>query len=183
MDELQELFRREKDARVSKRIWMVWQARLGLTQPQITAGIGMARRTVQDWVQRDNEEGLAGLRDRAGRGRQPILSLEEQQAVAQRLNEGSQEGDVCSLRGLDFQKFVADQFGKLMSLSAVYDLLHDLGDEWLVPRSKHRKSDPEAIAAFKKQFPKNSRRFRPSIRANKSSPSFKMSVDSVSRGH
>jgi len=150
VDELQELFRREKDARVSKRIWMVWQARLGLTEPQITAGIGMARRTVQDWVQRYNEEGLAGLRDRAGRGRKPLLSLEEQQAVAQRLDEGSQEGDVCSLRGLDFQKFVEDQFGKLMSLSAVYDLLHDLGYEWLVPRSKHRKSDPEAIAAFKK---------------------------------
>ena len=99
VDELQELFRREKDARVSKRIWMVWQARLGLTEPQITASIGMARRTVQDWVQRYNEEGLAGLRDRAGRGRKPILSLEERQAVAQRLNEGPQEGDVCSLCG------------------------------------------------------------------------------------
>lgn len=182
VDELQELFRQEKDARLAKRIWMVWQARTGRTQPQITAGIGMARRTVQDWVQRYNEEGLAGLRDRAGRGRKPILSLEEQQAVARRLNEGPQEGDVCSLRGLDFQKFVEDHFGKLMSLSAVYDLLHDLGYEWLVPRSKHRKSDPEAIAAFKKRFPKNSRRFRPNIPANRSSPSFKMSADSVNKG-
>ncbi len=70
-----------------------------------------------------------------------------------------------------------------MSLSAVYDLLHDLDYEWLVPRSKHRKSDPEAIAAFPKKFPKNSRRFRPNIPANRSSPSFKMSADSVSRGH
>lgn len=148
--ELQELFRQEKDARIAKRIWMVWQARAGLTEPQITAGIGVARRTVQAWVQRYNEEGLAGLRDRLGRGRKPILLPEEQQAVAQRLEAGPQEGDVCSLRGLDFQKFIEDQFGKLMSLSAVYDLLHDLDYEWLVPRSKHRKSDPEAIAAFKK---------------------------------
>jgi len=53
--ELQELFRQEKDARISKRIWMVWQARSGLTEPQITAGIGLARRTVQIWVQRYNE--------------------------------------------------------------------------------------------------------------------------------
>ena len=182
MGELQELFRREKDARLAKRIWMVWQARAGLTEPQITASIGLARRTVQSWVQRYNEEGLAGLRDRIGRGRQPILSPEEQQAVAQRLEAGPQEGDVCSLRGLDFQKFVKDQFGKLMSLSAVYDLLHDLDYEWLVPRSKHRKSDPEAIAVFKKKFPKSSRRFRPSIPANRSSSSFKMSADSVSKG-
>ena len=61
VDELQEFFRREKDARVSKRIWMVWQARSGLTEPQITTAIGMARRTVQDWVRRYNAEGLAGV--------------------------------------------------------------------------------------------------------------------------
>ena len=182
VDELQEFFRREKDARVSKRIWMVWQARSGLTEPQITTAIGMARRTVQDWVQRYNAEGLAGLQDRVGRGRKPILSLEEQQAVAERLEEGPKEGDVCSLRGLDFQQFIEDQFGKRMSLSTVYDLLHELGYEWLVPRSKHRKSDPEAIAAFPKKSPKNSRIFRPSIPANRSSRSFKMSAGSVNRG-
>ena len=86
--ELQELFRQEKNARIAKRIWMVWQARTGLTEPQITVGIGLARRTVQTCVQRYNEEGLAGLRDRQGRGRQPILSPEQQQAVAQRLEVG-----------------------------------------------------------------------------------------------
>jgi hypothetical protein len=59
-----------------------------------------------------------GLRDCAERGRKPILSLKEQQAVAERLEEGPQEGAVCSLRGLDFQQFIEDQFGKLMSLSA-----------------------------------------------------------------
>jgi len=123
------------------------------------------------------------LGDRLGRGRKPILSPEEQQAVAQRLEAGPQEGDVCSLRGLDFQQFIEDQFGKLMSLSTVYGLLHELGYEWLVPRSKHRKSDPDEMAAFKKKSPKNSRRFRPNIRTNKSSPSFKMSADSVSREH
>jgi len=178
MGELQERFRQEKDARIAKRIWMVWQARAGMTEPQITAGIGLSRRTVQAWVQRYNEKGLAGLRDRVGRGRKPILLPEEQQAVTQRLEAGPQEGDVCSLRGLDFQQFIEERFGKLMSLSAVYDLLHNLGYEWLVPRSKHRKSDPEAIAAFQKKFPKSSRRFRPNIPANRSSRSFKMSADS-----
>ena len=149
-EELQGLFRQEKSARLAKRIWIVWQARLGRTEPEITAAIGLARRAVQSWVQRYNAEGLVGLRDRVGRGRKPILSQDEQQVVAERVEQGPREGDVCSLRGIDFQKFIEAQFGKLMSLSAVYDLLHDLGYEWLVPRSKHRKSDPEAVAAFKK---------------------------------
>jgi transposase len=121
------------------------------------------------------------LQTRSGQGRDPLLSEEERQAVAKRLEEGPQAGDVCSLRGLDFQKFLEDQFGKLLSLSAVYGLLHDLGYEWLVPRSKHRKSDPEAVAAFQKKSPKNWRAFRPSIPIGKSSPSFRMSAVSVSK--
>ncbi len=52
VSELQELFRQEKDARISKRIGKVWRARSGLTKPQITASIGLARRTAQIWVQR-----------------------------------------------------------------------------------------------------------------------------------
>ena len=32
-EELQGLFRQEKDARVAKRIWIAWQARLGRTEP------------------------------------------------------------------------------------------------------------------------------------------------------
>jgi transposase len=117
--ELQKLFRQEKDARIAKRIWMVWQARSGRSEPQITVGIGLSRRTVQVWVQRYNAEGLAGLRDRVGRGRKPILLPEEQQAITQRLEAGPQEGDVCSLRGLDFQRFIEERFGKLISKSGL----------------------------------------------------------------
>lgn len=151
-DQLQMLFRRESEARVAKRIWIVWQARLGKSEPVITASIGLSRRTVQTWVERYNAEGLAGLHNRPGRGRKPILSLTERQQLIQRVEAGPQAGDVCSLRGVDFQKFIADQFGKLMSLSAVYELLHELGYEWLVPRPRHRKSDPDAIATFQKKF-------------------------------
>ncbi|MBC7816410.1 MAG: winged helix-turn-helix domain-containing protein [Planctomycetaceae bacterium] len=180
-EELQTLFQREREARLAKRIWIVWQARLGQTAPEIAQGIGMSRRAVQEWVRRYNTDGLAGLQTRSGQGREPLLSEEERQAVAKRLEEGPQAGDVCSLRGLDFQRFLEDQFGKLLSLSTVYGLLHDLGFEWLVPRSKHRKSDPEAVAAFQKKFPKNWLAFRPSIPIDKSSSSFRMSAASASK--
>ncbi len=181
VEELHELFRREEQARVAKRLWIVWQARQGQTAPQIAAGIGLSRRAVQEWVRRYNAEGLDGLQTRSGQGRDPILSEAERQAVAERLEAGPQEGDVCSLRGVDFQKFLEDQFGKLLSLSAVYGLLHELGYEWLVPRSKHRKSAPDAIAAFKKKSPKSWRACKPSIPINTSSRSSRMSAASASR--
>jgi hypothetical protein len=37
-EELQALFRQEREARRAKRIWTVWQARLGRTAPQIAQG-------------------------------------------------------------------------------------------------------------------------------------------------
>ena len=73
-EELKQLFREEKSARIAKRIWIVWQASLGRSEPEITADISLARRTVQQWVRRYNEEGLVGLQDRSGRGRKPPLS-------------------------------------------------------------------------------------------------------------
>ena len=151
-EELQALFRQERVARRAKRFWIVWQARLGQTAPEIAKGIGLSRRAVQEWVRRYNREGLAGLEMRLGQGREPILSESERQLVAERVAAGPQDGDVCSLRGVDFQKFIETQFGKLMSLTTVYRVLHELGYEWLVPRPKHRKNAPEAIAAFKKSF-------------------------------
>ena len=182
-EELQALFRQEREARRAKRIWIVWQARLGQTAPQIAEGIGMSRRAVQEWVRRYNGEGLAGLDTRAGQGREPILSESERQLVAKRVEAGPQESDVCSLRGVDFQKFLETQFGKLLSLTTVYRLLHELGYEWLVPRPKHRKSDPDAIAAFQKKFPPSWLASRPSIPTGKSSPSSKMSAASDNKGH
>ena len=46
-EELQRLFRQEKDARVAQRIWIAWQARRGRTEPQITKAIGLSRRSVR----------------------------------------------------------------------------------------------------------------------------------------
>ena len=83
-EELQALFRQERVARRGRRIWIVWQARLGQTAPEIAKGIGLSRRAVQEWVRRYNQEGLAGLETRSGQGREPILSEDERQLVATR---------------------------------------------------------------------------------------------------
>ena len=70
-EELERLFREEKSARMAKRIWIVWQARLGRTEPEITAEIRIARRTVQQCVRGYNTAGFASLQDRVGRGWKP----------------------------------------------------------------------------------------------------------------
>ena len=185
-EELERLFREEKSARMAKRIWIVWQARLGRTEPEITAEIRLARRTVQPCVRCDNTAGLAGLQDRVGRGRKPPLSPTEETLFRQRA-EPQRSDEVCSWRGVDCPRFLETQFGQQKSLSAVYWLLHRLGDEWLgsewlVPRPQHKKSDPQAQAAFPKKFPNRLPRSKPSIRTRRSSSSSKTNAASDNKG-
>ena len=69
-----------------------------------------------------------------------------------RLDAGPRESDgVCSLRGLDVQRILQDEFGVLRKLPSVYWLLHRLGYSCLIPRSKYRPADPVAQDEFKKR--------------------------------
>jgi transposase len=82
------------------------------------------------------------------------LTLQQQDQLKTRLNAGPLEQDgVCALRGVDVQRILAEEFGKVRCLSAVYDLLHAIGYNDLTPRPRHRDADPAAQEAFKKMLP------------------------------
>jgi len=152
--ELKREERVEKDATRSKRLRVLILALEGWTAPAVATAVGLSRRACQDWVRRYNERGLAALEERRGRPRTPAFSSEEEAAFRERVEAGPTESDaVCTLRGKDFQRVLAAEFGQLRSLSGVYRLLHALGYSCLRPRPRHRKSDPEAIHTFKASWP------------------------------
>ena len=159
VEELKRLARSEQDVRIAKRIQMVVLAIEGYTAPAIARSLGFSRRVCQSWVQRFNASGLEGLRDKAGRGKPPLLTPEEQQRLKQRVDAGPTEADgVCTLRGQDIQRILEQEFGKVRSIATVYYLLHQLGCSSLVPRPRHRQANLAAQEDFKKSFPRNSRR-------------------------
>jgi len=147
--ELQRLERVEKNADRAKRLRIIILGIEGWTAPSVAMAVGLTRRICQRWVRRYNDEGLSGLDDR--RGREPRLPLtpEQQEKVRQRLDAGpTAQDEVCSLRGKDVQRILAQEFHLLRSLAGVYHLLHRLGYSYLRPRPRHRKADPEKQAAF-----------------------------------
>lgn len=152
--DLKRMERKERDAARSKRLRIIILAIGGWTAPAIAASVGLCRRECQEWVRRFNEVGVAGLEDRPGGGREEPLTREQQEELSQRLDEGAKpEDNVCSLRGVEVRNILAEDFGVLRSLSAIYKLLHRLGYSCLRPRPRHNKSDPEAQAKFKEEFP------------------------------
>lgn len=154
LDELKRLERIEKDADRSKRLRIVILGIEGWTAPAVAMAVGLSRRICQRWVARYNDEGLTGLDDRRGRESQLPISPEEQAALRERIEAGpTDEDEVCSLRGKDFQRILAQEFGVMRSLPAVYWLLHRLGYSYLRPRPRHRKADPQVVEAFKLSWP------------------------------
>lgn len=149
LSELKRLERVEKDADRSRRLLIVILGAEGWTAPSVAMAVGLSRRLCQRWVARYNAEGLAGLDDRRGHELQLPLSTEKEVAFRQRIEPGATAQDeVCSLRGKDFQRILAKEFGLLRSLPSVYWLLHRLGYSYLRPRPRHRKADPETVQAF-----------------------------------
>jgi transposase len=152
--ELERLERSETSAQRAKRLRIVILAMRGFTAPATAMCVGLSRRICQRWVRRYNEEGLDGLNDLRGQQPVPILTVEQQAQMRQRLAAGPLPEDrVCSLRGADVQRILAQEFGVLRSLSAVYWLLHRLGYSYLRPRPRHRRADSEAQAAFRRDLP------------------------------
>lgn len=181
--QLQQLVEGEVRAARAKRLRTVLLAKQGFTAPEVATCTGFSRRSVQDWVARYNRQGLTGLETQPGRGRKPPLTPEQAAQLQQRLDAGPlPEDGVCTLRGLDVQRILQNEFGVLRSLSAVYGLLHRLGYSSLVPRPRHPQADPAAQEEFKKSSPHNSPKFRRNIPTVGSKSSTKTKRGSVNRG-
>ncbi|MFK7788598.1 MAG: IS630 family transposase [Phycisphaeraceae bacterium] len=156
-DDLQVLkgrVRVESDAKARDRCRCVLLAIDGLTAPQIAQRIDRSRSFVQRWCYAYRDHGLEGLTPKHHSGRPPLLVTTQRQTFKQRILDGPTDTDgVCTLRGVDAQRILQDEFGVSYSLNGVYKLLHQLNLSVLVPRPQHRKSDPQAMAKWVEDAP------------------------------
>lgn len=181
---LQERVVKERDAGQRDRYRIALLALQGFTAVRIADRVGCARRTVQQWVYRYRDEGLDGLRERPRPGQPKKLATASEEAFRKRLKAGPTAADgVCTLRGRDLQRILAEEFSAKYSLQGVYDLLHRLGFSCLKPRPRHRKNDPEAMAAWLADAPLLSRTSgkRRSIGKSRSGSKTRPGLDSKAR--
>ena len=158
LEKLKKLARSEKNPKIAQRIQIIILAMQGYTAPGIALSLSLSRRTCQGWVQRFNQQGLVGLQDQPGRGRNALLTPEETEAFKNRLDAGPTDADgVCTFQGEDLRRILENEFGKVRSLRTVDDLRHQRGYESLVPRPQHRNADENAQQTFKKSSPKRSK--------------------------
>lgn len=146
-----------------------------LTREQIAQAVGRSRQFVDQWVGRYRKTGLDALTPKKQSGAKPKLTEPQQKELCALLDAGPKpEEGLAAYNGPVLRDKIEKHFGTVYSLPGVYVLLHRLGYNDLMPRTTHPDTDPAALEAFKKKnFRRNSRRSRPTIPTNASSPTTK----------
>jgi transposase len=141
-----------------------------LAREQIAAAVGRSRQFVDTWVGRYRRGGIDALRSKRQPGAASKLTLQEQQQLCALLDAGpTLEEGLAAYNGPILREKIQTLFGKLYSLGGLYHLLHRLGYNDLMPRTKHPDTDPAELEAFKKgNCPQSWLSFRPLTRANAS---------------
>lgn len=150
IDQLRELIKAERSAKIARRLQAVLLAKQGLTAPQIAKLVPMSRRIIQNWVYRYNGFGSEGLADRYRGGNKNKLDRYQQQQLQAHIDKAADDPHDGIRRGQDVRQWLKEQFGVCYSLSGVYEVLHRLGYRPLMPRPRHHKADLQAQEAFKK---------------------------------
>ena len=100
-EEMRRLARRERDARVGRRMLAIANALDGMSRAMAAKLAGMDRQTLRDWVIRYNERGVAGLGDRWGPGRPTAVDDGQLGGGEGRDPAGGQPGRRCQTRVAD----------------------------------------------------------------------------------
>ena len=149
---LDELVRREADAKQRDRYRAVLLAMDELEGDEIALRVGRSPRFVDEWVGRYRRGGVEALRPKKQPGRRPKLTPQQEGQLKARLDAGPRDSDgVCALRGRDVCRIIEREFGVVHTLGGIYDVLRRLGYSSLVPRPRHRKNDPAAMGRFERQ--------------------------------
>ena len=150
LESLQGLAQTIPEKRVWRRFQAVILAKRGRTAADIAQSLGCSRRAVKNWVAQYNRGGVAALRERPHPGRPRRLGADQDPRLMERLDAPPRPEDgVGTLRGLDVQRILEQEFGVVLGLQAVYDLLHRLDYSSLMPRPQHEQANPEVQEFFK----------------------------------
>jgi len=152
--DLRRLARQRRSAREACQLLAVAMVLEGSSRSDAAAA-GMDVQTLRDWVARYNADGVAGLRDRARRGRPPALSpaqLAEFRNVVVAGPDAERDG-VARWRCADLCSWLAARHAVSVHERTVGKMLRRLGLTRLQPRPFHPKKDTAAQEAFRRTSP------------------------------
>ena len=149
---LQDEIRRSQEARYDHRLHAILLVAQGVTCPDVASLLGDAPRTVQYWVHRFEQEGLAGIADADRPGRPKKLTEHQFEQVGKALRSTPRDVGLSTnlWDGKTLSAFICRQFGIDISVRQCQRLFRQLGFRLRKPRPVIAKADPEKQKIYKK---------------------------------
>jgi transposase len=136
---------------VERTHWQIlWQIKEGHTPDEIASMLGYTARWVRTIVQRWNQAGEQGIRDRrlTQPGAPSLLTVEQQKDLDDALDQPPADGGLWS--GPKVAAWMQERLERPVDPRRGWDYLQRLGRSTRVPRPQHEQSDEAAQQAFKK---------------------------------
>jgi transposase len=151
---LDDEYRRSKDAAHRDRLQIVRLAARDRPHHQIAADLGITTRTVQRWLNRYLEHGLAGLRLRKAKGAQAKIPADMAEEIRRWVIEGPQaQGlDRANWTHAELAEHLFRSHGIRASRSAVQRSCQKLGIRVYRPTYRFLRGDPERQAAAREDL-------------------------------
>lgn len=154
-----------EDAAQARRLLAIAAVYDGMSRADAARIGGMDRQTLRDWVHRFNDEGCAGLVNRAAPGNPRQLTPEQEAELAQIVEAGPAAaglGHLARWRCADLKALIWERWGVDYHERTIGKLLDRAGFSHITTRPRHYRQDQAAMEAFKKTSPRRLRRSAPS---------------------
>lgn len=155
-DELKELYRTEKDARLKERYHAIYLMHEFQNAGKVARLLGRDKTTILGWIKDFNKQGLHGLDRKSPPGRSPRLSKKQMEELKRDILTNPRElgYDFSNWEGKSIAFHILKKFGVKLGVRAVQKLLHKLGFSLQRPRHKLKKANPAAQEEFRHQLKK-----------------------------
>lgn len=149
---LQDEIRRNDVSRYDHRLHGVLLVAQGMTCPKVAELLGDSPRSVVNWVQRFEDQGLAGLSEGERSGRPSRLSERQLKKVQVVLRSSPMEVGLATAMwdGPTFSEYLRREHGVQLKVRQCQRLFRQLGFRLRKPRPQVAKADPALQAAHKK---------------------------------
>jgi transposase len=149
---LQDEIRRSRESRYDHRLHGVLLVAQGMSCPEVGRLLGDAPRTVEYWVCRFEEKGLAGLAEGERSGRPRRLSDKQLEEINSVLRQTPKSVGMTSALwdGKGLAAFIKRRYGVTLGVRQCQYIFKSLGFRRRKPRPLIARADPEVQEAYKK---------------------------------
>ena len=158
-EDIKSLFNTDDKYKIGLRLYAVYQVSLGQPSRKLEDLYNTSFKQITNWVHRFDKEGLEGLRDKPGRGRKSLLSLEQRTRLAGLIGEESPLDygyNTDTWTGPLLIDWIANHFNITYKKAQIYNIIKSLGFSYQKSKGIYPEADPEAQQAFKDDLKKTS---------------------------